>query len=167
MNNNKKILRIVDVSIEEAKETAKEDIKKLKPYEVTPPDEYATGKKRRRIFLKQCYEKAFQYVSSIDNDSIKLVHGLYKPSFIESHVGHAWVEIPHLGIIFDGVLQRFYERDAYNEFYQCIKHNEYSCEEMFKIGYGAGGNYGPWENFVKGKVAGSNKAVFIASPKIE
>ncbi|MBU8919100.1 hypothetical protein BGM25_23930 [Bacillus sp. FJAT-29953] len=110
--------------------------------------------KRRRISPKNCYKKAFEYVGAKDHiEGIKLVHGLYEPSFVKGHCGHEWVELPNW-IVFDGVLQRFYEKEAYYNFYQIIKHNEYSSSEMYEVGYKNGGNFGPWNNLVWNYVEG-------------
>jgi hypothetical protein len=154
---------VKDVPLEDAKKIVREDLKSLAPYEVDPPDEYKTGKKRRRICPKRGYEKSFRYVSSkYEMDGIKLVHGVYKPSFMEEHVGHAWVKLPN-EIIFDGVLQRFYQREPYYNYYQCVKYNEYNGKEMYKLGYEDGGTFGPWENRVLG-IDESNKITITASP---
>lgn len=140
-----KFIKNIDIPFEEVKLSAKEDLKHLSQYEVTPNDEYKTGK-IRRLSPKNCYQKAFEYVSSKSHiKGIKLVHGLYKPSFIKNHSGHAWVELPG-EIVFDGVLQRFYSKDGYYNFYQIVKQKEYNHKEMYQFGHEHGGNYGPWHN---------------------
>lgn len=136
-------MNIIDYSIDEVKKITKEDLKNLSKFEVIPNDEYKTGKSKR-LSLKNCYIKAFQYVLNRSHiEGIKLVHGLYKPSFVDIHSGHAWIELPG-EIIFDGVLQRFYEKKGYYTFYGIIKQVEYEPKEIRKIGLQAGGTYGPW-----------------------
>lgn len=115
----------------------------MQHYEGEVEEKYKTGKPKR-LNPKNCYEKAFRYVADKrDLNEIKLVHGLYKPETIKNHCGHAWVEIPD-GIIFDGVMQRFYRKEGYYKYYQAIKQNEYNRSEMYKEGFKCGGHYGPW-----------------------
>lgn len=130
-----------EFSYEEVKILALEDREALKHYEVIPSEEFKTGKPRR-LSSKNCFEKAFKYVVSKDNiEGIKLVHGFYS---IKEYTGfHAWVELPG-NIIFDGVLQRFYEKEGYYSYYKIIKIAEYSSQEMQKKGKEAGGHFGPW-----------------------
>lgn len=78
-----------------------------------------------------------------DNSKIRLVHGLYKPATLDVHAGHAWVEIDE-DIIFDGVLQRFYDKSGYFDYYNAIEERKYNCKEMYKKGLDHGGHYGPW-----------------------
>lgn len=131
------------VSFEDAKKITKEDLVRLSEYEVIPEDEFKTGK-ARRLYPKWCYERAFNYVESKKHiENVKLVHGLYKPYSIESHSGHAWTELPR-GIIFDGVLQGFYKKEDYYNYYQIIKLNEYTAKDLWSIGRKSGGNFGPW-----------------------
>ena len=135
----------IDASRDEVKESIKEDLKYLTQYEVTPNDEFKTGK-AKRLYPKHCYRKAFEYVSAKrDIEGIKLVHGLYRPSFFDNHCGHAWVNLPNQ-IIFDGVLQLFYDKEGYYDFYQIVKQREYNSSEMYRIRKENGGHYGPWHD---------------------
>jgi hypothetical protein len=136
-------INLIDIPFEEVKKITIGDLKQLSQYEITPVDEYKTGKPKR-LSPKNCYIKAFQYVSDKSHiEGIRLAHGLYKPSFINNHSGHAWVELPN-EIVFDGVLQRFYKKEGYYNFYQITKQVEYDSKEMRKAGLEAGGTYGPW-----------------------
>lgn len=139
---------IKDISFEEAKQISKIDRKNLSKFEVEPEEKYKTGHPRH-LSPKNCYMKAWQYV--IDKGledkevakTIRLIHGLYRPFSLDNHCGHAWVELPG-DIVFDGVLQRFYLKDAYYKYYEIIKLNEYTVDEACQVGHEFGGTYGPW-----------------------
>lgn len=66
----------------------------------------------------RCFSAAFDYLVVHDNiPGIKLAHGTYvlplNPSVgAPGRAPHAWVEFPD-GVVFDGVAQRFYNRDDY------------------------------------------------------
>ncbi|WP_191090666.1 hypothetical protein [Niallia endozanthoxylica] len=139
---------VIQATYEEVKKSAREDIKHLAEYEIVPKEEYKTGK-RRHIRPRLCFQQAFRYVANKANiEGIRLVHGLYKPSSFDNHCDHAWVELPD-GTIFDGVLQRFYEKEGYYNYYQIIKNKEYNHTEMYKIGLKHGGTFGPWYNDIE------------------
>lgn len=133
-----------EVSYEEVKTSAKKDRELLTPYEIMVDEIYKTGK-TKRLSPKNCYKKSFDYVAGKDLDTILLVHGKYKPYSLKKHSGHAWVEIENK-IVFDGVLQSFYEKDEYYQYYDIIKENQYTCTEMWEVGFKNGGNFGPWIN---------------------
>lgn len=137
-----------EYSFEVVKAIIKIDREKLTQHEVEPEEIYKTGKPRR-MSPKNCYQKAFKYVSSKSKlDGVLLVHGLYKPYAVPHHSGHAWVELPN-DIVFDGVIQRFYKKQGYYEYYEIIRQVEYSCSEMYDVGFKAGGTYGPWHYYSK------------------
>ena len=139
------LFNVIDVTLEEVKKSAIEDRKQLAEYEVTPSDEYKTDKPRR-LSPKNCFMKAFRYVADKSHlEGVRLVHGLYKPAFFDEHSCHAWVELPN-DIVFDGVMQRFYEKEGYCTYYQIIKQKEYDCKIMHKIGLEQGGHFGPWHD---------------------
>ena len=133
----------IEASYEQVKHAAIMDRKNLSNYEAIPPERYKTGRPRR-LSPKNCYVKAWQYVMWKDDlEGIRLVHGHYRPPLLDNHCGHAWVEFPE-DIVFDGVLQRFYRKDDYYKYYEIIKHDEYTVDEMCRVGLECGGTYGPW-----------------------
>ncbi|KON67382.1 hypothetical protein AKG34_21425 [Peribacillus butanolivorans] len=134
---------MIQVSAAEAEELAKVDRDKLSKYEVDAGEKYKTGKSKR-LYPRKCYTKAFEYVEDkSDLEDIRLVHGLYLSYGINNHCGHGWVELPN-DIVFDGVLQRFYEKEGYYQYYEIIKQVEYQPSEIHQIGFKNGGTYGPW-----------------------
>lgn len=141
-----RIVKVIerDVSLVEATEWTKLDRENMKSFEVELAEEFKTGKPKR-LSPKNCYRKAFEYVSDKGHlGGIVLVHGLYQPNpSNDSEGGHAWVEIND-SIVFDGVLQRFYDKGAYYEYYKAVKQQVYDRSEIYKVGLKHGGTYGPW-----------------------
>lgn len=131
-----------DVPREVVKEMAKVDRDQLAPYEVTPEEQYLTGRKRY-LNPKNCYEKAFEYTASKSELPVMLVHGKYRSPAMDMPSNHAWVELPG-EIIFDGVLQRFYDKEKYAAYYDIQEENRYTPSEMYRIGRLNNGHYGPW-----------------------
>lgn len=129
-------------------------LKYMEPYEVDPPEYFKIGN-RRVVVLKECYSRSCNYVISIGisencpkevEEKIKLVHGTYAGygcHFEKSQVGHAWVELPG-EIVFDGVLQRFYNKEGYYKALNCIMEKEYSTMEAAINSSREHGHYGPW-----------------------
>ncbi len=113
------------------KEHRKEMIAEMKYFEVEPPQRFRTGKPKR-IHLKDCFKKAIDYVFQLPNgvkEEVKIVHGSFNPIKKEYVWGeHSWVELPG-NIIFDGVMQRFYDKNGYYSHYNCIKEAEYTVKE--------------------------------------
>lgn len=129
-----------------ANENSDNIIAELAPYEVTPPEEYATHKPKRR-YPRACYKKAFEYALDKHDlrDKIKLVHGSYMPNILNRmgcHAEHAWIEIENR-MVFDGTLQRFYDKDGYYSVCSNIKKNEYTFDEMVR-NLREYGHYGEW-----------------------
>lgn len=60
------------------------------------------------VFPHECYKQALLYSLGSTRHGHTLVHGTTSLDL----GGHAWVELPG-EIVFDGVFQRFYRRDAY------------------------------------------------------
>lgn len=94
----------------------------LREYEVTPPEEYKTGKPKR-MYWGLCHKKAFDYMVDLKRGLSECTYCcqgyITHPSPITTDKplvgGHSWVEIelPSGTIIFDGVLQRFYNKTGY------------------------------------------------------
>lgn len=134
---------MIELSAAKITELINIDKENLSKYEIDAGEKYKTGKSNR-LYKQKCYIKAFEYVSDKrDLEDIRLVHGLYKPYGVNKHYGHGWVELPD-DIVFDGVLQRFYEKEGYYQYYEIIKQVEYQPSEIHPIGLKNGGTYGPW-----------------------
>lgn len=135
--------KFIDIPKEAALNISLEDQRQLKRYEVIADDKYAI-ELSENIKPKECYVEAFRFLADSDYPAdMTLVHGKYKPSIINLYAGHAWVVINE-NIVFDGVLQAFYKKDKYYEFYEIIEDNRYTKSEMFHKGLENGGHYGPW-----------------------
>lgn len=109
-------------------------------------ENYRTGK-QKRYYPKKCFEKAFQYMIDVRPKDGVLLHGKYSPFKVPedwfSYMEHAWVELPG-DIIFDGVLQRFYRKVDYYNYYHAVKVYEYTCDEAVKK-VSVEHTSGPWE----------------------
>jgi len=110
----------------------------------------------------KCYERAFHYIKENKaNDNLRLVHGeiycyVYKadglPTKNKLRMGHAWVEDMSLEIVIDpsGGKRKTVtvtKNDYYAKYNVDVdKLNRYTYNEMLKIGFENGGNYGPWKS---------------------
>jgi hypothetical protein len=116
------------------KEVVKENLELLAEYEVDDIDtKYQV--KSRRTYPKKCLHKSWDYWMDRlhHNETMRLVAGLYT----EHLIWHVWVEfVDEKGreVVFDGVLQRFYDKDGYYQKYQIIVDREYTLEDMKEIG---------------------------------
>jgi len=116
------------------------DIDQMKPFEIEPPDQYKTGK-AKRYYEKQCHKKAWDYMVYSNHEEGVMVQGLHS----DMGVPHSWVELPD-DIVFDGVLQRFYNKDDYYRERQIIKIVEFTLKEILQK-YEETGNIGEWFDF--------------------
>ncbi len=117
-------------------------INEIKHCEVEAPQEYHTGK-ARRYYPKLCFKKAMDYVFDLNEPVayyVKLIHGQYDNDYFMCN--HAWVEIPG-GIVFDGVLQRFYDKKGYYKTLMAIKEVEYTSRDAIEM-FCNYNHYGPW-----------------------
>jgi hypothetical protein len=89
------------------------------------------------IFPADCFKKALEYVVDHPRTGCVLIHGT-----VMGNMAHAWVEFPG-GIVFDGVRQRFYDRQAFYEFAHAKKGAEFTSKEAARLSLEKG-NYGPW-----------------------
>jgi len=109
--------------------------------EVDVPPELKRFVDIREVYPKSCYEKSYQYITSHHSKDMVLVHGSLQ--FNESiPIGHAWVEIGE--ILFDGVYQRFYNKELYYKELGLVKDFEYTVEQACKFALESG-HYGSWE----------------------
>jgi hypothetical protein len=128
---------------EELAQIRKDRIAELAFAEVDPPKGYETGK-RKRIQFKECYPTALNYVLYLPEENrstVTLVHG-----FCVKHgapYGHAWVELPG-EVVFDGVMQRFYDKAGYYQAKRCTDTHRYTLEEACEL-FLKHNHYGPWE----------------------
>ena len=89
------------------------------------------------IFPADCYKKAWEYLVDHPRAGGALVHGT-----VMGNVAHAWVEFAG-GIVFDGVSQRFYDRQAFYEFAHAKKGAEFTPKEAARLALEKN-NFGPW-----------------------
>jgi hypothetical protein len=87
-----------------------EQLQRLAPAEISVCRRYALYTTPLRRFPTQCFNKACYYMMTHRIKGIEYVFG----SSLGGGLGgnHAWVELPG-GVVFDGVLQRFYRKDDY------------------------------------------------------
>jgi len=109
----------------------------LEPYEVVPDPPYRLKRRTRHTFPNRCYERAFIYVLDRTETEARLVHGRWQGGH-----GHAWVEIPG-GIVFDGVLNRFYQAEAYDHIMLLEPEAKYTPMEAARAVI-QHGHSGPW-----------------------
>jgi hypothetical protein len=85
-------------------------LERLRPAEVADvPEDWRVGITPEMLRPGECFVRSFRYVSEHFASGVPmlLVHGEYLLG-----ARHAWVELPD-AIVYDGVMQRFYRRDAY------------------------------------------------------
>lgn len=116
-------------------------ILELKPFEVEVDDTFKTGR-QKRLYPKQCYKKAYQYIMEHPYDGVMLCHGLYT----ECSIGHAWIELP-CNIVFDGTMQRFYDKEGCYKVEMITKLCEYTLLETAKL-LSEHDHYGPWHGYL-------------------
>jgi hypothetical protein len=105
------------------------------------PPEARRGTYPRRSFPGQCFPRALNYtIDNHDFDGLLLVHGKY----CERELDHAWAELPG-GVVFDGVLQRFYSLDGYYWGARARKVIAYTPFQAARLGSLTKCN-GPWTN---------------------
>ncbi|WHX27455.1 hypothetical protein QNH47_06255 [Virgibacillus halodenitrificans] len=120
MEKNNEQQEFEDLLIKLTKKQAEE----MAALEVEPPEKFINVNEGR-VFPKLCYEKSFEYFMDMFVDFNApghgvMVNGVVKSNEFGSIFGHAWVEIEN-SFVFDGVLQRFYDKDEYYAFYNVGK----------------------------------------------
>lgn len=95
-----------------------------------------------RVYPKACFEKSWQYmILSLCPSELRLVHGTCR--ILEKlDIEHGWIEIGE-NIVFEGVYQRFYDKQKYYEARGLVKRFEYTYEEVVKLSYKYK-HKGPW-----------------------
>jgi hypothetical protein len=84
----------------------------MKDVEVVPPDELRSLSDPSRVYARWCFEMAYLYV--VSHDHVEGIHYVVGEASVGGCGLHAWVELPN-DVVFDGVMQRFYRREAYDE----------------------------------------------------
>jgi hypothetical protein len=93
----------------------------------------------KSFFPLRCHEKAFDYLNLLcqkDNnllEDVKLVQGAiwrFENGVFPDE--HSWIEIDHK-IVFDGVLQKFYNRNCYRNVKCRAKPYEYTIQQAFQF----------------------------------
>lgn len=93
-----------------------------------------------RVYPKSCYEKSYDYILYHNIKGVTLVHGYFILYGVV--VGHAWVEFDN--VVFEGVYQRFYDKELYYRAKKLTKVKEYIGVEATKFLL-ATRHKGPWE----------------------
>lgn len=94
--------------------------------------ELRAGTDPRVHYPGECYFRAYRYATDLalrqsSERQIWVVHGEYGYS-----LGHAWVELPR-DVLFDPVLQRFYEKLAYYAIQMASPRYKYSAQAAMLI----------------------------------
>ncbi len=115
------------------------------PKEVDVKDEYKDGVEPGKDYRGKCFDRAGLYVVWNPNENIKLVHGTveFLPG-MPLEFAHAWAELPG-NIVFDGIVQRFYDKTDYYQKMHAVKEREYTSQDAMKMMLKKG-TYGPWHN---------------------
>jgi hypothetical protein len=92
----------------------------------------------------RCYELAWRYLAIDDRfPDWRLMHGAVVSPIATNLVGHAWLE--HNGKIYDPVLNRECNVQAYYAKYRAKMIASYSRDEALSIG-ATNGHDGPWDD---------------------
>jgi hypothetical protein len=119
------------------REVAQRMLEELKDAEVRVPEIWRRGIDPEIIYPGECFYRSYLYVKDLalrldpcDHTVIPrlwLVHGEYL-----GWQRHGWVELPR-GVVFDGVLQRFYRKRAYYEIQYARPWYKYAPSAAFVI----------------------------------
>jgi len=113
-------------------------VDELRQAEVQVPGSLRSSHRIGPHNIKDCFRKAFEYAFEHQVQGIRIVHGTHRNEYFE----HAWVELPD-GVLFDGVLQRFYDRERYYSITNAIKIVEYSLKAYSEL-MSNEGHFGPF-----------------------
>ncbi len=121
---------------------------KLRITEARDVPQWAQDLKQGGYHVGSCYDQAGKFMLNavlLPDDKVeqlRLVHGAIGNKETTAMLGHGWVEIGE-GIVFDGVMQKFYNKEAYYRELQAVPEQTYTRQEAFdkmkKIRM-----YGPW-----------------------
>lgn len=123
-------------------EGVREIIAYLQPYEVSVPPEYQSGADPSAMFPGGCYKQGWYYTVMPGHGDVLLIHGtIMMPN--GRRTTHAWVEIPG-DVVFDGVTQRFYDKNGYYSARDAKVDNEYGQMDAVVMSIENEGQMGPW-----------------------
>ncbi len=118
----------------------------LRPHEVRVTDGRQRGTRPGRIFHRGCFRRALRYVldHGEERPDVRLVHGRVLTQAIGEpvRIDHGWVEFAD-GIVFDGVLQRFYTKAGYYAAQRATVADVYDLHAAARLCL-ATGHCGPW-----------------------
>ncbi|MED1951826.1 MULTISPECIES: hypothetical protein [Brevibacillus] len=124
---------------EQYQKVANDLIAYMSECEIKDLNEYYFPHIPQRVYLKSCIARSYQYFECHYefNEDMRLVGGLYSGKSNIDYVWHAWVEFidNDREIVFDGVLQRFYDKHKYYGKFQCIPINEYHEDALEEFEY--------------------------------
>ena len=89
----------------------KRELERLAAAEIVVPKRYSRGTLPQYQYWSECFPRAMAYVRRHNIDGLRYVIG---DGGLGGFNRHAWVELPG-DIIFDGVLQQFYDKTKYIE----------------------------------------------------
>ena len=122
-------------------------VEELRPAEIQVPEQLRSKHRKGPHNIHQCYKKAWEYAVDHEVEGMRVVHGTYGGGL---NIDHAWVELPE-GVLFDGVTQRFYQREGYYSISKAIKEVEYDVITLCRL-LGDEGHFGPFhETFWQAK----------------
>jgi hypothetical protein len=111
----------------------------------------ADGIRRGRAYPGLCYPRALRYLLHKLDDECKasahLVHGIIRTQWLDGDsftglpLAHAWVQ--EGGMVFDGALGRYFDRDVYYRRFQAEAERCYSLSEACALMV-EHHSYGPW-----------------------
>jgi len=110
-----------------------------KHLEVSVPQSYKIHT-TNDVYLKECYGQCIDYILYNHFKDMVLVHGYYLFKNCV-RIDHAWVEIGN--VLFDGVYQRFYDKDAYYTELGLVKQLEFTRDQALEIATETNWS-GPW-----------------------
>ena len=117
----------------------KKDRHNYKHLEVSVPQSYKTYT-TNDVYPKECYGQCIDYIWENDFENMILVHGYYLFKGCV-RIDHAWVEIDN--VLFDGVYQRFYDKEVYYKEFGLVKQLEFTRDQALEIATETDWS-GPW-----------------------
>ena len=100
--------------------------------EAKPTPEQSKGV-MKIVFLGQCYRMTAEYV--FRHPGARLIHGTIRHRqgpLAGKAIEHAWVDLED-GKVFDGVLQKFFEKKSYYRFWQAKEKRSFSQIDAAKL----------------------------------
>jgi hypothetical protein len=126
---------------------AKDTREKYRHLEVEVDPMYKLNVKNR-VYPKCCFDKSWDYIAgAFSPKNARLVHGTCL-ALGDIRIQHGWIELEE-NIVFDGVYQRFYDKEKYYLARGMIKDFEYTKQEVMNLS----SEYmhkGPWQYRTEG-----------------